>query len=168
MQVERCGPSRAPAAKWRGVPGLRMTLLGAALIALSGSARVAWAQHPWRLVDNETIVAKKTCIRTDDVAETDAGVSAWVRDTYAAAQRLSDGHEFRSARAQLLVRCDAQRWRLVRVVAYDAGGAVVLDDAGPDAAWHDLRARGGASDLARGACSVAAVKRQWAAAATLN
>lgn len=142
--------------------------IGAALIALCGSARVASAQHPWRLIDNETVVAKKTCIRTDDVSETAAGVSAWVRDTYAAAQRLADGHEFRTARAQLLVRCDAQRWRLAHVTAYDASGAVVLDDAGPDAAWHDLRARDGGSDLARGACSVAAVKRQWATAAMLH
>ena len=136
----------------------------AMVVALFGSARIADAQHPWRLIDNETVVAKKTCIRTDDVSETAAGVSAWVRDTYAAAQRLSDGHEFRTARAELLVRCDAQRWRLVHVVAYDARGAAVLDDAGPDAAWHDLRARDGGSELARGACSVAAVKRQWAAA----
>lgn len=140
----------------------------AVLLALCGSARAAHAQHPWHLIDNETVVAKKTCIRTDDVSETAAGVTAWVRDAYAAAQRLDDGHEFRSARAQLLVRCDAQRWRVVHVVAYDAAGAVVLDDAGPDARWHDLRARDGGSDLARGACSVAAVKRQWAAAATLN
>lgn len=142
--------------------------MGAAIIALCAIPRSAHAQHPWRLIDNETIVAKKTCIRTDDVAETDAGVSAWVRDTYAAAQRLSDGRDFRSARAQLLVRCDAQRWRVTRVVAYDASGGVVLDDAGPDGAWHDLRAHDAGSELARGACSVAGVKRQWAAAATLH
>ena len=162
-----CGPVYARAAKWHARVGRRAGMVIGVLAALCGGARIADAQHPWRLIDNETIVAKKTCIRTDDVSETAAGVSAWVRDTYAAAQRLSDGHEFRTARAQLLVRCYANRWRVMHVVAYDARGAEVLDDAGPDAAWHDLRAHDGGSELARGACSVAAVKRQWAAA-TLN
>lgn len=166
--MERCGPAAASGAKWQRRIGRFVAAAGAAIIALCGTPIGAIAQHPWRLIDNETIVAKKTCIRTDDVVETDAGVSAWVRDTYVAAQRLSDGREFRSARAQLLVRCDADRWRVTHVVAYDASGAVVLDDAGPDDAWHDLRTRDAGSELARGACSVAAVKRQWAAAATLH
>lgn len=164
MSSGRCGPSVVAPAKWHGRMRAAGHVLGAVL-ALCASARIAGAEHPWRLIDNETIVAKKTCIRTDDVTETDAGVSAWVRDTYAAAQRLDDGREFRTARAQLLVRCDAERWRVVRVVAYDASGAAILDDGNPDARWHDLRGRDGGSELARGACSVAAVKRQWAAAA---
>lgn len=164
----RCGPPPVAPAKSHGRLARRVALALGGFFALCGGAAVARAQHPWRLIDNETVVAKKTCIRTDDVSETDAGVSAWVRDTYVAAQRLDDGREFSTARAQLLVRCDAQRWRVVRVVAYGAGGAAISDDAGPDGAWHDLRGRDGGSELARGVCSVAAVKRQWAAAATLH
>src|SRR3569833_1921571 len=97
--VGSCGPVGARAAKWHARVGMRAGTVLAMVVALLGGARIADAQHPWRLIDNETVVAKKTCIRTDDVSETAAGVTAWVRDTYAAAQRLSDGHEFRTARA---------------------------------------------------------------------
>jgi hypothetical protein len=135
-------------------------------VAAAAVAPVARAQSVWRLVDNETVVAKKTCIRTDDLAVTPTGATAWVRDEYAHAMRLADGRTFRSARAQLVVDCAAQRWRVVRVVAYDAGGAIVddrTDDARVGRAVRDFSARTPGSDLARGVCTVAAYKRQWAA-----
>lgn len=141
-------------------------MLVAVAAAVAVVAPAARAQSPWRLIDNETVVAKKTCIRTDDVAVTPTGATAWVRDEYAAAMRLPNGRAFRSARAQLVVDCTAQRWYVARVVAYDAGGAIVDDqtsEARDARAQHDFGARTPGSDLARGVCTMAAYKRQWAA-----
>lgn len=158
MAVGRCRPAVGGASKWR--------VAAALAVVATAVAPAARAQSVWRLIDNETVVAKKTCIRTDDVAVTPTGATAWVRDEYARTMRLPDGRAFRSARAQLVVDCAAQRWHVARVVAYDAGGAIVDDsvsDARAGRMAHDFDARTPGSDLARGVCTVAAYKRQWAA-----
>lgn len=159
MRVERCRPTLEAPSKWRVI----------ALLLFGVVAPAARAQSPWRLIDNETVVAKQTCIRTDDVAVTPTGATAWVRDEYAATMRLANGRAFRSARAELVVDCAAQRWRVSRVIAYDAAGAIVDDEAydahdGGDARGErDFGARTPGSELARGVCTMARYKRQWAA-----
>lgn len=160
MRVGRCRPTVRGASKSRAIAVV--VAVAACVAAVAPAAR---AQSPWRLIDNETVVAKTTCIRTDDVAVTPRGATAWVRDAYAATMRLPNGRAFRSARAQLVVDCAAQRWYVARVVAYDVGGAIVDDQASDthDArAQRDFGARTPGSDLARGVCTMAAYKRQWA------
>lgn len=153
MRVERCRPTLEAPSKWRVV----------ALLLFAAVAPAARAQSPWRLIDNETVVAKQTCIRTDDVAVTPTGATAWVRDEYTTPMRLADGRAFRSARAQLVVDCAAQRWRVTRVIAYDAGGAIVDDEATDTRGQRDFGPRTPGSELARGVCTMAQYKRQWAA-----
>ena len=159
MRVERCRPTLKAPSKWRV----------AALFLFAAVAPAARAQSPWRLIDNETVVAKQTCIRTDDVAVTPTGATAWVRDAYMTTMHLPNGRAFRSARAELVVDCAAQRWRVTRVIAYDASGATVDDEAydtrgsGDAQGQRDFGARTPGSELARGVCTMAQYKRQWAA-----
>jgi hypothetical protein len=126
---------------------------------------IAAAQSPWRLLGNETVVLKKTCISADDVRETAAGVTAWIKDQYVSGQHLADGREFTVARAQMLVDCKARRWKWVRAVAYDRVGSVVFDDSVPSAAFRATEPGTVSADFAHAACKMAQMRQSIASGA---
>ncbi len=121
------------------------------------------AQSPWELLANQSVVLKKTCIGAEGVAETSAGVTAWIKDTYVSAQKLPGGGEFTIAKGELLVDCGANKWKMIRLVAYNGSGDAVFDDARPSSAFEPVVAGSVTADFTVAACSMAQMKRQWPA-----
>lgn len=122
------------------------------------------AQSPWRLLANETVVLKKTCIGSEGVEETAAGVTAWYKDSYASPQTLAGGKTFTVAKAEILVDCVASRWKMIRAVAFNGSGDPVFDDSKAASEFQAFGDGSMGADLAKAACGMVQLKRQRAAA----
>lgn len=134
-----------------------------ALVMLAIPPAMLGAQNPWRLLTNQTVVQKKTCISSEGVKDTAAAVTAWLRDEYVTPQQIPGGKEFTVAKAQILVDCSAAVWKMVHVIAYDSEGARVYDDVTQPTTFQSTAPGVAGSEFARAACRMADSRHRLAA-----